>query len=126
MLVNPHRRRIDHLHIAIVGFGDGGHDPVPHTGLAPANEPIVAGRVRAIILRERTPRRARSKHPENTIQDTPVIHPWHATRLVRQQRLDHTPLEIRQRVSLHPMLPTVWKLESHQRRFRNPFYGFMT
>ena len=45
MLMNAHDRRVDHLDIAVVGLGDGVHEPIPMTGLAPAVEAIVAGRV---------------------------------------------------------------------------------
>ena len=37
--------------------------------------------------------------PEDAIQDAPVVHRRHATRLVRQQRLDHAPLEVSEIVS---------------------------
>ena len=43
MLRNAHDRRIDHLEIAVLGLGDGVHEPIPMTGLAPAVEAIVAG-----------------------------------------------------------------------------------
>jgi len=42
------------------------------------------------------PARAGAQDPEDAAQDAPVIDPLHATRLVLQQRLDHTPLEVRQ------------------------------
>ena len=35
-------------------------------------------------LFEGTPRRARAQHPEDAVQDTPVIDPRHPSRLVRQ------------------------------------------
>ena len=46
------------------------------------------------------------------------------TRLVRQQRLNYRPLEIRQIVT-HDHAPTIWKLESHPRPFGNPFYEYV-
>ena len=47
-------------------------------------------------------------------------------RVVRQQRLDHTPLETSQIASLHLTLPTVWKHESQITRFRSPIYECIT
>ncbi len=110
MLMNPHRRRVDHLDVAVEGFRDSGHHPVPDAGLAPANEAVVAGRVRAILSRKSTPRRSRPQNPEDAVQDTPVVYAGHAARLVRQQRLDHIPLEIRQFVSVHHKLPSFGSL----------------
>jgi hypothetical protein len=35
-----------------------------------------------------------SLHPEDAIEDTPVIHPWHAAWLVRQHRSDSHPFVV--------------------------------
>ncbi len=50
--MNAHDRRVDHLNIAVVGLGDGVHEPIPMASLAPAVEAIVAGRVGAVALRQ--------------------------------------------------------------------------
>ncbi len=47
-------------------------------------------------------------------------------RLVRQQALDHRPLEIRQIKTRHSKTPTVWNLESQTSAFGNQFYGYVT
>jgi hypothetical protein len=60
MLMDAHRGAVDHLHVAVVGLADGGHDAVPNPGFAPANKAVVAGRRRAVFLRQRPPRCARS------------------------------------------------------------------
>src|SRR5690348_6240438 len=45
------RSSADHLHIAVVGLADGGHDAVPNPGFAPPHKAVVAGRRRPILLR---------------------------------------------------------------------------
>src|SRR5579864_8583445 len=83
MLMDAHRSAVDHLHIAVVGLADGGHDAVPNPGFAPAHEAVVAGRGRAEFLRQGSPRRTRSQHPEDSVQNPPIINPRHAARFVR-------------------------------------------
>src|SRR5437016_4742026 len=127
MLMDTHRTAVDHLHIAIVGLTDGGHHAIPNPGFAPAHEAVVAGGVGAeFLLRKSPPWRAGPQHPENPVQDSPIVDPRHAPRLVRQQRRDDTPFEIRQLISPHDPAPPVGKLESHLDSPGNPFYGFMT
>ena len=124
--MNAHHGTIDHLDIAVVGLGNRVHDAVPHARLAPANEAIVAGRVRTVAFRQVAPRRTRTQHPENPAQHPPVVNARNATRLVRKKRFDDRPFEVRQVVtSTHVKAPTVWKLESHRERFVNPFYEYM-
>src|SRR5207237_5712640 len=103
-----------------------GHDAVPNSRLSPPYEAVVAGRGRAELLRQSPPRRAGPQHPEDPVQDPPIIHPRYPARLVRQQRRDHAPLEIAQLVSLHDPTPPVSELESHLDPRGNPFYGLMT
>ena len=45
-----------------------------------------------------------SQSPEDAVQNPPVIHPLHPTRLLRQKRGNHRPLEIRQIKSGHGAL----------------------
>ena len=79
---------------------------IPNTGFAPAHKPVVAGRVRAIALRNIRPRRSSPKPPQNPVQYTPVIDPGNTTRFIRQQRLDNRPLKIAEFVTTacHPRL----------------------
>src|SRR5437879_8321464 len=125
MLMDPHRAAVDHLHIAIVGLADGGHHAIPNPGFAPADKAVVAGGIGTeFLLRQSPPWCARPQHPENPVQHPPVVHPRHPPRLVRQQRRDDTPFEIRQLISLHDPAPPVGKLESHLDSRGYPFYVF--
>src|SRR5262245_52393437 len=94
MLMHANDRRVDHLHSGIVGLGQCAHELGPHARPSPANEAIVAGRIRTEVIREITPWRPRSQDPEDTIEDPAVIHSWHAARLVRQHRLDGSPFVV--------------------------------
>jgi len=85
-------RRVDHLHGGIMGASQSVHDLGPDARPPPANEAIVASSVRTEVVRQVAPRRSRSQDPEDAIEDTTVVHPWHAARLVRQHRLDGRPL----------------------------------
>src|SRR6266568_3641424 len=53
------------------------HDLVPHSSPAPANEAIVAGGVRAKVLRQITPRRTRTQNPKDAVDHAPggIINP---------------------------------------------------
>src|SRR5438477_12393056 len=84
MLMHAHRGAVDHLHIAVKGLADRGHDAVPNPGFAPPHKAVVAGRGRTELLRQSAPRRARPQHPENSVEHPPIIHPRHSARLVRQ------------------------------------------
>ena len=102
LLMNSHAGRIDHLHLAVMGGNHRVHQPIPDAGFAPAVEPIVDCRRRPIALRQVSPGRSRSQDPEYSVHDTPVVDARNPAWLVRQQRLDHVPLEIRQIVARHP------------------------
>ena len=81
-------RGVDHLHCRIMGHGQCVHDPAPDTSPPPANEAVVASGIRTEVIRQVAPWCSGSQHPEDAIEDTPVVHPWYAARLVRQHRLD--------------------------------------
>ena len=68
------------------------HNLRPDACASPANETVVAGRVRTEVVRQVTPWSPGPQDPEDAIEDTTVIHPWHAARLVGQHRLDGSPL----------------------------------
>ena len=82
MLMHANNRRVDHLHGGIMGAGQCAHKLGPHARPSPANEAIVAGGVRAEVVRQIAPWRARSQDPEDAIEDATVIHSWHAARLI--------------------------------------------
>jgi len=77
-----------------MSVGQRVHNLGPDPRSSPANEPIVAGCVWAEVVWQIAPWRPRPQDPKDAIEDTPVIHPWHAARLVRQHRLDGSPLAI--------------------------------
>jgi len=127
MLMDAHRGAVKHLHFAVVGLADRGHDAVPNPGFAPPHKAVVAGCRRAVFLGQRPPRRACSQDPKNPIQNPPVIHPRNAARLIRQQRRNYTLFKIRQLIPLHDQTLPNGKLESHLDSRGNPlFYEFMT
>src|SRR5258705_274106 len=72
---------------------------------SPANEAIAASGVRTKVVWQVAPRRPRSQDPEDAIEDTTVVHPWDAARLIRQ----HRPLIISEFVA-HDSSPPVWGL----------------
>ena len=123
MLVNPDRGAVDHLHLAVVSHRDRGHNPVEHARFAPTDESVVARRPRPKRRRQGPPRRPGSEHPEDPIQHAAVVNTRLPTGLVRQQRLDHAPLEIRQRVLVHASPPTL-ETESRNDPRRIPVYAF--
>src|SRR5262249_42944996 len=73
---------------------------------SPANETVVAGRVRTEVNREIAPWRARSQDPEDAIQNAAVIHSRHAARLIGQHRLDGSPFIVGEFVA-HDSIPSV-------------------
>lgn len=76
--MHTNNRRLDHLHGGIMGAGKCGHEPGPHARPSPADEPIVAGRVRTEGVWQVPRWCSRSQNPEDAIENTPVIHSWHA------------------------------------------------
>lgn len=113
--MGANRRAVYHLDVAIVRGCDGLHHTAPEPGFPPAHEAVVTGGAWAIALRQVSPRRTRSQHPEDAVQHTAVIDAWDASRLVGQQRFDHTPFEVGQIISAHA------ELESEIVRPRNRF-----
>ena len=103
--MHPHDRAVDHLDLAVVGFRNNPQNVIPVTSFTPADEAIVAGRVRAVALWDIGPRRAAAQPPEYAVEDTPVINPLHAARLLRQQRRDDLPLGVSEFVACHLKLP---------------------
>ena len=71
--MDAHDRAVDHLHLAVVRLDDGIHQAIPDACLAPAVEAIVGGRVRPVSLRQIAPGRASAKHPEDAVENTPIV-----------------------------------------------------
>jgi len=118
--MDPHARRVDHLHLAVVRGDHRVHEPVPYACFAPAVEAVVDRRRRSVALGDVRPGRARAQDPENPVQNSPVIDAGNAARLVWQHRLDRLPLEIRQIVARHDPSP-FRELESVFAQNRHPF-----
>jgi hypothetical protein len=62
--------------------------------MTPANEAIVASRVKPIVLRQIGPWRTRTQDPKDTVEHAAVIYLRNAARLARQHRLDRGPFII--------------------------------
>src|SRR5215204_3423545 len=106
MLVHADNRCVDHLDSGITGAGKCVDDAAPDTGSPPADETVIAGRVRAKMIRQIAPRCPRSQDPEDAVEDTSVVYPRNATRLIRQHRLDGSPFIIREFVA-HDLSPSL-------------------
>src|SRR6516164_285401 len=96
MLMNADNRRVDHLDSGIVSSGKRVYDAAPDAGLPPPTEAVVASGVRTKRLGQITPGSPESQDPENAVEDTSVVHPRNAARLVRQHWLDCGPFIIRE------------------------------
>src|SRR3954468_20034699 len=106
MLMHANNRRVDHLHGSIMSASQCTHELRPHARPSPANEPIVAGRVRTEAFWQVAPWCSRAQVPEDAIEDTTVIHSWHAARLIRQHRLIGKPLIVCEFVAHDSALPS--------------------
>ena len=73
---------------------------------SPANEAVVASGVRTEVVWQIAPRCSRSQDPEDTIEDTTVVHPRHAAWFVGQHRSDGSPLIVGEFVA-HDSTPSV-------------------
>jgi hypothetical protein len=90
---------VDHLDSGIMSTSKCVNDAAPDTSPPPPNKSVVAGSVRTKRFGQITPRRPRAQDPEDAIEDTAVVNPWNATRLVRQHGLDGSPFIIREFVA---------------------------
>jgi hypothetical protein len=59
---------VDHLHRNIMSRGECAHNTGPNASSSPANETLVAGRVRAEVVRQVAPWRPRSQDPEDAVE----------------------------------------------------------
>ena len=102
--MGANRRAVDHLDVTVVSGSNGIHHTVPDPGFPPSHEAVVTGGAWAIAVRQVSPRRTRSQHPEDAVQHAAVIDAWNASRLVGQKRFDHTPFEVGQIISAQSLI----------------------
>jgi len=100
--MHAHDRAVDHLHLAAVRFDDGVHQTIPDAVLAPAIEAVVGRRVGPVASGQIAPRGAGTQHPENAVENTPIVLRLRTAPVHRQQRLDDAPLEVGQVVAHDP------------------------
>src|SRR5262249_50554954 len=118
MLMHTDNGGVDHLDSGIVGSGKCVYDAAPDTSPPPADETVIAGRVRTEVVRQVTPWRPRPQDPEYAIEDAAVIHSWHAARLIGQHRLDGNPFFVGEFVA-HDFDPQFGSLNHGGRSKRN-------
>lgn len=87
-----------HLRVAVMAFGDGVHEAVPHTCFTPSDKAIVAGGAGAVSLWQIAPLRTGSQHPEDAVQHAAIVY---ARQHLGQERLDHKPFGIGQVIAAH-------------------------
>src|SRR5262245_548662 len=111
MLMHADNGGVDHLDSGVMGSGKCVYDAAPNTSPPPADEAVVACGVRTKRLGQITPGCSGAQDPEDAIEDTAVVHPRNATRLVRQHRLDGSPFIIGEFVA-HDSSPQFGSFES--------------
>jgi hypothetical protein len=94
MLMPADNGGVDHLDSGIMGRGKCVYDAAPSTSPPPADEAVVARGVWTKRLGQITPWCSGSQDLEDAIEDTTVVYPRNAARLVRQHRLDGNPFII--------------------------------
>jgi hypothetical protein len=104
VLLHADNGGVDHLDSGIMGSGKCVYDAAPDTRPAPADEAVVARGVWTKRFRQIAPRCSGSQDPEDAIEDTTVVYPRNATRLVRQHGLDGNPFIISEFVA-HDLSP---------------------
>ena len=95
--MNPHAGAVDHLHIAVPGFGDSGQQPIPDPGLAPPHEAVVSGRARSVLLEQRPPRRPCPQYPKYAIQHPTIINAQYSRSWPRSRKPPPTAIDGRWR-----------------------------
>jgi hypothetical protein len=96
---------VDHLNVAAVNLDDGVHQSIPNAGLSPPVEATEGRGARPVALRQIRPRRPRPQHPENAVENPPIVNTRPAARLVRKMRFDRLPFPIAQLVAVHRPVP---------------------
>ena len=122
--MNTDTGAVDHDDIAIESLGNLAQNMIPDTRLAPSHEPVVAGGIRTISIRNVCPGRACPESPQDAVDHPPVVNAGHAARLIRQQGLNNSPLEIGEikPATGHEKPPNQGFNESKSNRFANPIY----
>src|SRR4051794_5409454 len=92
--MDPDNRSVDHLHRRIMGLRQRIHYAAPDTCPSPTDEAVVAGGVWAEVIGHVAPWCSGPQHPEDAIEDAPVVSPWHTARLIRQHRFDGCPFVV--------------------------------
>ena len=98
--MNAHDRRVDHLHLTVVGFHDGVH------------EADVDRRIGPVVFWHVAPRRPGAQNVEHPIEDLPVGMRLRPSPIHWNQRLENAPLEVREIVASHDPSSDVRKRES--------------
>jgi tetratricopeptide (TPR) repeat protein len=102
------------------------YDAAPDTSPPPADETVIAGRVRTKMIRQIAPRCPGSQDPEDAVEDTSVVYPRNATRLIRQHGLDGNPFVICEFVA-HDSSPQFGSLNheglANANSWRGPGFG---
>jgi hypothetical protein len=80
-------------------------DLLADASLPPAHEPIVASRAGSVEFGQIAPRGTRPQHPEDDIEDPPVVHAGNAVRFVREHRFDDAPFAVTEFVAHELKLP---------------------
>jgi hypothetical protein len=73
--MNADNRGVDHLDRRIVSGGECIYNTAPDTGPPSAIEAVIAGYLRAKMIRKIAPRCPRSQDPEDSVEDTSVVYP---------------------------------------------------
>jgi hypothetical protein len=126
MLMHANNGGVDHLDSSIVSTGKRVYDAAPDTSPPPADETIIADRVRTKMTRQIAPRCPGSQDPEDAVEDTSVVYPRNATRLIRQHGLDGNPFVICEFVA-HDSSPQFGSLNheglANANSWRGPGFG---
>lgn len=83
-MMNPHAGAVDHPRITLVSCYDRVHYRVAHISLGQPAEPVVAGRMVPVAIRNVRPWRAVAQNPEDAIENQTIIDTRHTTRLLRE------------------------------------------
>ena len=96
--MRSHDGRVDHQILVLLVADQLGEDTLPDPGPRPAHEPRMHALVLAIALRQIVPPGSRSQHPQNSIDELPVIRRRSANVLhpTRKRVFDPLPLHLAQ------------------------------
>jgi hypothetical protein len=98
----------------IIGAGQRAEDAFPYAPLGPADEPVVECFLRPVEVRAVRPATATSEGMDDPAQNTAIIHPFHATNVGRQKRLDPSPLRIRKPKEISHFIASSQEAMNHE------------